>query len=424
MQVARRHCWAEEDRPEPLMPCADPLWLVEAPLALARLTGIDVNLIPEAEVSVFCVPIAEDDWAERGLRRWEGTRADALWHPLLWLPRRLAAPMVAVTRDGAAVEEPLERWQARVAVEIIDSGLYTDDGWVDVYALLGLSLEHRDDVARVEAWLAGQPDPLLDGFSLEPFLADDQRTADIRAGRVDQVAGPDGPAPDWSAELAAEVAPLLVSASKALTADSLQSLADDLNDPEVPLDDEAYARGAWWLAALAVQAVADDGTADAWLAILADVQAAGTDRAAIGSALGPAMQLLTAARDAHWPALSELERFAADLWPEEQTTTARVDDDAASGPAGTPVTSPHAPTANVGTLATPSADPMPASPPPFPARLPHRGQRGGLTLTAPQSHRGRPSMAGPGHSPPRPASGLQAREVAVAPRRASAGMDQ
>ena len=163
MQVARRHCWADEDRPRPLMPCSDPLWLVEAPLALAQLTGIDVNSIPECEVSVFCLPLAEDDWAERGLRRWAGTRADAMWHPLLWLPARLAAPMVAVTPDGVAVEEPLERWQARVAFEIINSGLYTDDGWVDVYALLGMALENPTDVARVEAWLDGRPDETLTG---------------------------------------------------------------------------------------------------------------------------------------------------------------------------------------------------------------------------------------------------------------------
>ena len=92
--------------------------------------------------------------------------------------------MVSVTCDGVAVEEPLERWQARVAFEITNAGLYTDDGWVDVYALLGLSLESPADVARVGAWLAGGRDDLLDRFSLELFFAADQHDADTRLAPV------------------------------------------------------------------------------------------------------------------------------------------------------------------------------------------------------------------------------------------------
>ena len=315
MQVARRHCWAEEDRPRPLMPCSDPLWLVEAPLALAQLTGIDVNSIPECEVSVFCLPLAEDDWDERGLRRWAGTRADAMWHPLLWLPARLAAPMVAVTPEGAAVEEPVERWQARVAFEITNSGLYTDDGWVDVYALLGMALENPTDVARVEAWLDGRPDETLDRFSLETFFAADQHDADARFAASGRPVAEDldRAATSWSAALAADVAPLLVSSARALMADSLLSLAYDLTGPTASLDDDAYARGAWWLASLAIEAVSDTATADAWLSVLDAVQAAGTDREAVMLALQPSLELLTVARDAYWPALAELDMFAADL---------------------------------------------------------------------------------------------------------------
>lgn len=46
----------------------------------------------------------------------------------------------------------------RVACETIDSGLYTDDGWVDVYALLGLKIDKPADVGWVAEWLAGRPD--------------------------------------------------------------------------------------------------------------------------------------------------------------------------------------------------------------------------------------------------------------------------
>ncbi|GAA3634683.1 hypothetical protein [Microlunatus ginsengisoli] len=325
MRVARRHCWPEEDRPAQLMPCADPLWLVEAPLALARFTGIDVNAVPVAEVSVFAVPVAEDDWVERGLRRWEGTRAEAMWHPLLWLPERLAAPVVAVTGDGAAVEEPAELWQARVAFEVVDSGLYTADGWVDVYALLGLDVDCPADVARVRAWLDGTADPLLDGFDLESFVADD----------VDEHDGPDRPSglkpdhdPDpepggWAAAMAADVGPLLAAAATALMADSLLGLAYDLTDPENRLDDDAYARGAWWLVSLAIEAVAERDTADTWLAVLDAIQSSGAERDAVAAALRPTLRLLTEPRDEHWPALTELQRFVGRLDPRDESILAR-----------------------------------------------------------------------------------------------------
>jgi hypothetical protein len=168
------------------MPCSDPLWLVEAPLALSRLTGIDVNLIPQSPVSIFAVPLAEDDWAERGLRRWEGTRPEAMWHPLMWLPRRLAMPLVAVGADGDVTEEPLEQWQARVAFEITDSQLYTDDGWVDVLALAGLDADDAADLDRVRSWLAGAPDDSLDALDLEPFFTDDPH----EVGRVPAAGSP------------------------------------------------------------------------------------------------------------------------------------------------------------------------------------------------------------------------------------------
>lgn len=351
--MARRHCWVEEDRVQPLMPCSDPLWLVEAPLALARLTGIDASLIPESEVSVFCVPLAEDDWPERGLRRWEGTRADALWHPLLWLPARLAAPMVSVGPDGVAVEEPLERWQARVAFEITSSGLYTGDGWVDVYALLGLSVENPVDVARVAAWLAGGSDEQLDRFSLEPFFADDQHDADSRLTAASGGHDLDRAVSDWSASLAAEVTPLLVSSARALMADSLLSLAHDLTGPGADLDDDAYARGAWWLASLAIEAVSDPDSAGAWLAVLDAVEAAGTDRAALGSALQPTLALLAEPRDACWPALADLQRLAADLGAETPPPTAPADEASPSLAAAQPET--PAPPGRTATSGEPSA---------------------------------------------------------------------
>ena len=192
MHVRRRQSGVTADHPRPLMPCADPLWLVEAPLRLAQLTGVDVNLIPESRVSVIAVPLGEDDWPERGLRRWVGTRPEAMWHPLLWLPARLAMPLVALTPDGDIFEEPLEQWQTRVAVELVDSQLLTADGWVDVLALAGLDVDDPADVRRVGDWLAGGADEVLDAVDLEPVLRQDQPTTQSTTQPTGRTAGRNG----------------------------------------------------------------------------------------------------------------------------------------------------------------------------------------------------------------------------------------
>lgn len=299
MHVRRRQSWATDDRPQPLMPCSDPLWLVEAPLSLSRLTGIDQSLIPESRVSVFAVPLGEDDWPERGLRRWEGVRTEAMWHPLLWLPSRLAAPLVTLDPSGEAVEEPLDQWQARVAFEVVDSQLYTADGWVDVLAIVGIDVDDPAGALRVRRWLDGSDDPELDAVDLEPFFTDD----------------PDAPAAsrdsDWSSALAATAAPLLEAAGRALMADALLALAFDLTDSANPLDDEAYARGAWWLASLAAESVAEGPDIDTWMTLLDEVRDAGQVRDRIAAALRPSLRLLTAVRDGAWPSLAELERLQA-----------------------------------------------------------------------------------------------------------------
>lgn len=86
-----------------------------------------------------------------------GIPLEVAWHPVFWLPTKLAAPLPDES-DG--------EWGYRVCRAFIEHGVYVaEDGtWVDVLAWLGMSLDHPADRARVQTWLAGNPDPLLDGL--------------------------------------------------------------------------------------------------------------------------------------------------------------------------------------------------------------------------------------------------------------------
>ena len=180
----------------------------------------------------------------------------------------------------------------------------------------------------------------------------------------------------WSATLAADVTPLLVSSARALMADSLLSLAYDLTGPSVTFDDDAYARGAWWLVSLAIEAVSDADSADAWLTVLDAVEAAGTDRDAIRLALQPSLSLLTGPRDAAWPALADLQQLATTLLaPVDAAPTTAIADQAA-------VPSLVGAEPAVGTAKPGGGEPTPTVPPPggsFPA-VPC--ERRGATRTA------------------------------------------
>lgn len=88
---------------------------------------------------------------------------DFAWYPLLWLPQRFAL----------ARGESLDHQMVRIALEMSQSGMYdTVTGeWFDVMAHLGLSVEDTDDLDRIQAWLSGGSDDLLDSFDLDDLLA-------------------------------------------------------------------------------------------------------------------------------------------------------------------------------------------------------------------------------------------------------------
>jgi len=144
----------------------------------ARRTGIPLDAFLADPICTIPLPVYPPQW-EGSRRRWVGVKPEAMWHPLLWLPDALAARNIidldAGDGDVTTGPEPDGLWAARVAAELMDSGLYEPETghWLDVLALVGLDSTDADVQVRVAQWLDGADDPLLDQIDLSGYLNDD-----------------------------------------------------------------------------------------------------------------------------------------------------------------------------------------------------------------------------------------------------------
>lgn len=174
---------------------------------VARATQfLDFSGLPPQDVlttPLMGMPIPMATRIPGGRRRWWGTRVEAMWHPLMWLPRRLAAR--GITRDGRGrpVKESFHDWSARVALELEGSAVMVVGGkrvvrtyeqrkplrladaddmhlqpvydpatgtWLDILATVGIDIDSRAGKAQVAAWLDGYSHPALDNLDLDRFL--------------------------------------------------------------------------------------------------------------------------------------------------------------------------------------------------------------------------------------------------------------
>ncbi len=141
-------------------------------------TGLDPDQVYFDPIVTVPLPKYRED--DDGAVRFGAPHAAAYWHPLAWLPERQAMPLTYIERDddaepddeGIEVQENDAEWALRLAFELTAAGLYNPStGWVDVLALHGIRIDTPAGLARVEAWVAGGSDIVLDSIDLEPYFA-------------------------------------------------------------------------------------------------------------------------------------------------------------------------------------------------------------------------------------------------------------
>lgn len=111
-------------------------------------------------------------------RRWRQVPEAMLWHPMFWLPPRLAGRYELA--DGSL--EPDDVWAARVAIESTLAGLYDPESgtWVDVFALVGIDLESLEGSERIKRWCEGGTDPDIESIDLSPFFDHEAEEAGLQ----------------------------------------------------------------------------------------------------------------------------------------------------------------------------------------------------------------------------------------------------
>lgn len=181
---------------EPLMVTASPLEPVERLSMFLEMSGLDFDEVLVTPIVTTPIPVYPPNYPEEGCfghfddgtprRRWAGLKPEMLWHPLLWLPKRVALRyMIATSEEEFSSPNPNltvesdDAWAVRVCMETAAAGFYdTDTGeWLDILSAAGLDIEDPDDYARVEAWLDGADDETLAAIDLS-YVLDDEDNPD------------------------------------------------------------------------------------------------------------------------------------------------------------------------------------------------------------------------------------------------------
>lgn len=170
----------------------------------------DLSGVPETAIlstSLSAVPIPDYRKIEPGRRRWEGTRPEFMWHPLMWLPARLAERHVMVG-DDRNIHEITPVYTLRVIAELAAANLYDAETgtWLDILSVVGLDITAPDVQSRVAAWLEGVEDEVLDAIDLTDLLVNDD--------------------PEWAFDLAVDLALPALFASWAVMANDMANICE------------------------------------------------------------------------------------------------------------------------------------------------------------------------------------------------------
>lgn len=162
-----------------LLEAGEPLIVARSPVETAirfgqwlEVSGMPPDALVMTNMSPIPLPAYPETWPGNQ-RRWKGTRAEIMWHPLMWLPRRVAHRYMIDDPDGGPARlESDEEWSVRVGLELVTAGLYEEatGGWVDILALAGIDAEDPEQIERVAGWLNGTPDEVLDHIDIGPLF--------------------------------------------------------------------------------------------------------------------------------------------------------------------------------------------------------------------------------------------------------------
>lgn len=245
-------------------------------------------------------------------RQFEHINPEMLWHPLFWLPNRLAGRYQLMDEDGASLGvEDEESWAVRVMLEMSVSGLYDAESgtWLDVLARVGIDVDDRVDIARIEAWQSGAADSVLDSIDLS---ADLDMPSD----------------PDWALSTAQALMDDLVPASWALTADDLAALCTEVSDLNAQLEPGVAHQVIMTVVGFARALLADvpwpidEGESrefwDSQASALSKVAATATLDPVVSSIASAVSDRLYAVREHYWPHLDWLGEMVGGAEPDPE----------------------------------------------------------------------------------------------------------
>lgn len=189
MSVQARYRGGLQSVGEPLLVTASPIEEIERLDAFIQLSGLTQDDLIATPIVTTPIPLYPPDYDQPGCfgegpggarRRWAGVKPDAMWHPLMWLPPRVALRYMVATLNPDVeggeelVVESDDAWAVRVCMEVAAVGLYNSDTgeWLDVLSMVGIDTDKQLDLDRVQRWLDGAPDTDLDGIDLTPLLDD------------------------------------------------------------------------------------------------------------------------------------------------------------------------------------------------------------------------------------------------------------
>lgn len=200
------------------------------------LSGLPAELVLVDPLISVPVPLA--DLRHGSARRWPAdVNPEIMWHPLMWLPERLARRYQVEAEDGTVRVESDTEWVVRLALELSMSPLYDLDSgtWLDVLSVVDLDIDDPAVQDRVSAWLHGTDDDVLDGIDLSPLV-------DVEASL------------DWALESAEEILPTLQPASWALLSDDLTKLVLEVVESAGTVEEARHQTD--MIASLAISALA------------------------------------------------------------------------------------------------------------------------------------------------------------------------